>query len=163
MAEVFGELRKGEATFGEELVLNKLRANLPRDFVVYVECPLRDTRNLRFPDFIVLTNYGVLVLEVKDWVEILKADAYGGDIRTRSGEVRHEKNPVLTARDFALALTNMLKKRPELVRMMSSGWMSPGGRQWFYQTFKVPSLFACVRLGVKNSSWARQISKRIFS
>ena len=115
MAEVFGELRKGDATFGEELVLNKLRANLPRDFVVYVECPLRDTRNLRFPDFIVLTNYGVLVLEVKDWVEILKADAYGGDIRTRSGEVRHEKNPVLTARDFAIALTNMLKKRPELV------------------------------------------------
>ena len=39
MAEVQGFLRE-DATHGERVVLKNLKNNLPRDFTVYVECPL---------------------------------------------------------------------------------------------------------------------------
>ena len=51
-----------------------------------------------------LTNYGVIVLEVKDWVQIKTADPSGATIRTRKGEERRVPNPVNSARDFALTL-----------------------------------------------------------
>jgi hypothetical protein len=114
MAEVQGFLRE-DATHGERVVLKNLKNNLPRDFTVYVEYPLQHRRMQRFPDFIVVTNYGVLVLEVKDWVEILKADRYQVRIRSRGNQERDEKNPVFTARDYALALQENLKEIPELV------------------------------------------------
>lgn len=114
MAEVQGFLRE-DATHGEQVVLKNLKNNLPRDFTVYVECPLRHKRMQRFPDFIVVANYGVLVLEVKDWVEILRADRYQVRIRDRGNRERDEKNPVFTAREFALVLQQNLKEIPELV------------------------------------------------
>ena len=114
MAEVQGFLRE-DATYGEQVVLKNLKNNLPRDFTVYVECPLQHKRMQRFPDFIVVANYGVLVLEVKDWVEILKADRYQVRIRDRGNRERDEKNPVFTAREFALVLQQNLKEIPELV------------------------------------------------
>ena len=114
MAEVQGFLKE-DATRGEQVVLKSLKNNLPRDFTVYVECPLQHKRMQRFPDFIVVTNYGVLVLEVKDWVTILAADKFRVRVRTRNGEEREEGNPVMTARNYALALQENLKSIPELV------------------------------------------------
>jgi len=114
MAEVQGFLRE-DATHGERIVLKNLKNNLPRDFTVYVECPLQHRRMQRFPDFIVVTNYGVLVLEVKDWVDILQADRYQVRIRSRGNQERDEKNPVFTARDYAIALQENLKEIPELL------------------------------------------------
>jgi hypothetical protein len=66
MAQVVGKLRE-EATPGEHLVLDRLRTNLPKDMTVYVETPISLYRKISNPDFIILTNYGYIILEVKDW------------------------------------------------------------------------------------------------
>ncbi len=82
MAEVIGYLRN-EATYGEQETLRYLRSHLPKEFVIYVEPPLRKKRDIRYPDFVVLTNYGYVVLEVKDWVNILSANPHEAVIRGR--------------------------------------------------------------------------------
>lgn len=108
MATVYGILREDKATYGEKVVLKLLRENLPKEFAIYVECPLQDQRQLRYPDFIISTNYGVIVLEVKDWITIEKADKFGAHIRTRENKKRKEGNPVDRAREFALLLSQEL-------------------------------------------------------
>ena len=110
MAQIIGNLRDDKATYGERLVLKKLKENLPKEYTVYVECPLPAPRNLRYPDFIVVTNYGVIVLEVKDWVQIQQADAYHAVIRTRANKSRDVSNPVNQARDMAMLLSEKLRK-----------------------------------------------------
>lgn len=111
MAEVIGNLRE-DATSGEKLVYKLLGQNLPKEYTVYVETPIRKKREIRYPDFTILTNYGVVVLEVKDWVILQgRADPEGVTVRTRSGETRLERNPVHTAREMALALSNQLNAR----------------------------------------------------
>jgi hypothetical protein len=116
MAKVIGYLREDQATRGENQVLKKLSASLPDDFCIYVECPLHDGDMERMPDFIVLTTFGVIVLEVKDWVEIIEADKYHAKIRTRRGRVYKHKNPVNAARDFAHILARKLEVVPQLLR-----------------------------------------------
>lgn len=113
VAQIIGYL-KVDATYGERRVLDVLSHALPKDFVVYVECPLYHKGMERMPDFIVLTNYGVVVLEVKDWVQVLKADKYYVEIRSRQGTVRRKKNPVRQARRFAEILAGKLQDIPEL-------------------------------------------------
>lgn len=110
MAEVVGFLRE-DATFGERKTLNLLGKNLPKEFSVYVESPIHKKRDIRYPDFIILANYGVIVLEVKDWVTVLNANPSGALIRDRLGNERFEHNPVTKARDFAIALSNELNKK----------------------------------------------------
>jgi len=111
MAEMIGNLRE-DATNGEKLVYKLLGQNLPKEYTVYVETPIRKKREIRYPDFTILTNYGVVVLEVKDWVYLEgRADPEGVTVRTRSGETRHERNPVFTAREMALALSSQLNTR----------------------------------------------------
>lgn len=110
MAQVYGALRDDKATHGEKIVLKLLSENLPKEFSVYVECPIHDHRQLRYPDFIVSTNYGVIVLEVKDWIQVIQADRYHVRIRTRGNKEREEGNPVNKARDYALVLTNELRR-----------------------------------------------------
>jgi hypothetical protein len=110
MAEIRGELRN-DATYGEKLTLKLLKQNLPKDFTVYVETPIHKKREIRYPDFIVLTNYGVIVLEVKDWVSIEGADKHHIRVRTRQNEVRSERNPVTVARELAIDLSNELNTK----------------------------------------------------
>lgn len=110
MAEVVGFLRE-DATFGEKKALNLLRQNLPKDFTIYVESPIHKSRDIRYPDFIVLTNYGMIVIEVKDWVEVTYADPSGATIRERGGGTHSEPNPVTKARKFAIDLSNVLNKK----------------------------------------------------
>ena len=45
-AEVIGFLRD-DATFGEKETLKFLRANLPKEYTVYVESPIRTKRDIR--------------------------------------------------------------------------------------------------------------------
>ena len=104
MAEVIGFLRN-DATYGEQQTKRLLQQNLPKEYTVYVETPIYKSREIRYPDFIILTNYGLIVLEVKDWVMIIKADPQGCEIRTRAGETRRESNPVYIARDMAITLS----------------------------------------------------------
>jgi len=112
MGQVIGYLRQDRATHGEKLTLRKLESSLPNDFYVYVECPLQHHRIQRFPDFIVVCNFGVVVLEVKDWVQIVEANKYEAKIRRRDGRLSHEKNPVLDARDCATLLASELQTIP---------------------------------------------------
>ena len=109
-AETIGFLRE-DATYGEKKALKLLKQNLPKDFTIYVESPIHKTRDIRYPDFIVLTNYGMIVLEVKDWVMVTRADPSGATIRERSGGMHWEPNPVTKARKFAIDLSNELKKK----------------------------------------------------
>ncbi len=111
MAEVKGFLRE-DATYGEIQVLKYLEQNLPKEYTVYVETPIHKKREIRYPDFTVVTNYGVVVLEVKDWVTLIgRADPTGVTVFTRNGESRWEKNPVNTARDMAITLSNEFNNR----------------------------------------------------
>lgn len=107
MAEVIGCLRE-DATRGEKKVKKLLEQNLPKEYTVYVETPVRKKRELRYPDFIVLTNYGVIVLEVKDWYHLERVDPSGAIVVNPSKGGHRERNPVETARDYAIALSNEL-------------------------------------------------------
>ena len=55
MAEVIGFLRE-DATYGEKQTLKHLKQNLPKDFAVYVESPIYQKRDIRYPDFVAVTN-----------------------------------------------------------------------------------------------------------
>jgi hypothetical protein len=107
-AEVIGYPNE-DATYGEKATLRLLQANLPKEFRVFVEPPIHQKRENRYPDFVVLTNYGVIVLEVKDWVDIENVDSYGGTVLTRSNDRRHEFNPVTKAREYGIALFQNLR------------------------------------------------------
>ena len=108
MAEVIGYLRN-EATYGEQETLRYLLSHLPKEFVIYIEPPLRKKRDIRYPDFVVLTNYGYVVLEVKDWVNIVSATPHEAVIRGGDGKERHEPNPVTKTREYALILDQMIR------------------------------------------------------
>ncbi len=123
MAEIVGSLREDQATYGEKLVLKKLKHSLPKEFTVYVECPLKQPARhggkgemVRYPDFIVLANFGVIVLEVKDWVQVSRANKYEVVIRTRGGKQKKFKNPVEGIRRMALLLEDELKTIPDLLK-----------------------------------------------
>jgi len=116
MAEVIGYLREDRATHGEETTLEQLRTELPDTYTVYVECPLRWKDIERNPDFVVVAPYGVIVLEVKDWVQLgERVDQFDVEVWERGGRVRHEKNPVAGARDCATLLASKLQEVPELL------------------------------------------------
>ncbi len=108
MAEVIGELN-AESTFGEQQTRRLLALNLPSDYTVYVESPIRGNREITYPDFVILASYGCIILEVKDWVTLTKVDPQSAFIRTRSGEERTEQNPVSKAREYGFALEYMIK------------------------------------------------------
>jgi len=106
MAKAIGQLREGKATFGEKEVFRLLTKNLPNDFSVYAECPITENRQDFHPDFIVLTNYGFVVLEVKDWKSIDRVDAYYAYVNTSSSERKKFRNPVEVVREYAQSLKN---------------------------------------------------------
>lgn len=108
MAQVFGQLREN-ATYGERIVLKALKENLPNEFTVYVETPIYRPRKVSNPDFIVLTNYGFIILEVKDWYNFIDIDRYKATLRTASGQ-KKVANPVTQAREYALDLVNAISQ-----------------------------------------------------
>lgn len=116
---IIGSLRPEKATAGEKKVLKALRTALPNDFDVYVELPIDEQRHRggeggarRYPDFVVLANYGFVVVEVKDWVQIERADRFGAHIRTRGNKVYKKHCPVEQAREYALILADKMKGLP---------------------------------------------------
>lgn len=104
MAISIGQLRENQATYGEKQVYRLLIKNLPNDFTVYTECPVTVNRSDAHPDFIVLTNYGVVVIEVKDWKSIQMVDAYHAYVNTTANGSKRFNNPVQTVRGYALNL-----------------------------------------------------------
>lgn len=110
MAQVVGQLREN-ATPGEFLVLDLLRTNLPKDVTVFVETPITLHRKISNPDFIILTNYGYVILEVKDWNNF-SANKHFALIKTKNGD-KKVQNPVTQARDYAIDLSNAIKRTAE--------------------------------------------------
>ncbi|MBA4420831.1 MAG: hypothetical protein C0391_06760 [Anaerolinea sp.] len=110
MAEVVGDLKK-DATYGEKETRRLLGQNLPKEYTVYVESPIKQERDFRYPDFVIVTNYGFIILEVKDWYLITHADPHGATVRTRTGEDRREENPVTKAREYGFALTKAINSK----------------------------------------------------
>lgn len=121
MAKPIGQPREGKATFGEKEVFRLLTKNLPNDFSVYAECPITENRQDFHPDFIVLTNYGFVVLEVKDWKSIDRVDAYYAYVNTSSSERKKFRNPVEVVREYAQSLKNKftLHKKSTITRSMT--------------------------------------------
>ncbi len=93
MATLIPETLPTSATEGEKFLARILR-KLPDGWIVYFEPKVRRLR----PDFVILApEYGVLILEVKDWVfsSIRELDADQVMLQSRGGGTAHrELNPV---------------------------------------------------------------------
>lgn len=112
MAEVYGIPGK-EA--GDKRVFNALK-NLPPDCYVYAQPLLVYKDERREPDYVIVNKkWGVIVLEVKDWVQInpinrREAEVYRKELR--KWEI--EKSPVEQAKTAAYTLVNMLTADEDL-------------------------------------------------
>lgn len=110
MATIIGNLRP-DATKGEQAVFGLLN-RLPNSYLVWPELNIHD----KYPDFVVVhPRLGVAVLEVKDWVEIVEANAETFIVRTRQGDERAETNPLRSVRDKTLAIARRLEAKPALL------------------------------------------------
>jgi hypothetical protein len=115
MALIFGSLH-AEATHGEELTLSSLR-RLPDEWLVWPELPVQGRGPRLHPDFILLHRaYGLTVLEVKDWAQILSANPNEVTVRTRDGSHRTEKNPIDTAQRYCYAILDMIESAHKVAR-----------------------------------------------
>lgn len=102
-------------TYGEKH-LNKLLRDLPRkQFFHHYEPQLNHGSHSSKPDFVLVAAlFGVVVIEVKDWVKLT-----GGDqqlihtLRSTGAPMSHE-NPVLTAQRYAYDLNRRFEQRVEL-------------------------------------------------
>lgn len=112
MAEIYG---KPEKEFGDNEVYRALKA-LPSDWLVYAQVKLSLDSDERHPDYILVhRTRGVIVLEVKDWIEIKDRDAGNALIlRKHKREPIWQISPVTQARNAAMLLSNILKKHREL-------------------------------------------------
>lgn len=101
MAMMMGQLHP-DATRGEKAVFSALRARLPEDYQVWPELPVqKGDEPQKHPDFVILHPlFGITVLEVKDWAQVLSANPYKVKVRTRAGEERDEENPVTVAKRY---------------------------------------------------------------
>lgn len=108
-------------TYGERRVEELLR-ELPSSEYFYVMEPkiMQAGRGSSKPDFVIMIrNKGVLVVEVKDWLEIRKGDQRSVTIIRRDGTQVKEYNPLDTARNYAYLLEKQFKEREELLERKS--------------------------------------------
>lgn len=104
-------------TYGEKLV-DKLLKSLPKDKYFYKQEPTISSQKsaYRNPDFVIVNaTLGVIVLEVKDWKQILEVTQENTKIRRNDGTMSVEKNPVRIAREYALNLSERFKELDELL------------------------------------------------
>jgi len=113
MATMFGVPGKEP---GDIQVFNAL-SKLPPDVIVYAQPKLVFYEEIRYPDYVIVhRDRGVIVLEVKDWINIEDRDRKRALVkRQRNGKVEWHNSPVEQARTAAFILTNMLKEDQDLV------------------------------------------------
>ncbi len=107
-----------EPTKGEKLV-SALLSKLPKNEYYVCEEPMiysnRQSAHI-CPDFVVVNAWlGVIVLEVKDWVQLSRVDQQHVEIIRRDGVLDRHENPVLTALAYAHNLENRFKANVELL------------------------------------------------
>jgi len=107
-----------EQTHGEKLVEQLLNKLDEKRFFYISEYRISDSKQDLYPDFIlVIRDLGVIVIEVKDYVEILNGSTQKQlKIRQRNGQELSIENPAEQARQYAQKLSNQLKERTELLR-----------------------------------------------
>ena len=100
---------------GERRVLQQLRQCLDDHHLVWHNVPIGP--QARQPDFVVLgRQWGVLLLEVKDWRcrTLVQATPDAVTLQTERGPVT-EHHPLRQARDYAMALADLMQRDPALV------------------------------------------------
>jgi Nuclease-related domain/UvrD-like helicase C-terminal domain/AAA domain len=100
---------------GERRVLQQLRQCLDDHHLVWHNVPIGP--HARQPDFVVLgRQWGVLLLEVKDWRcrTLVQATPDTATLHTERGPVT-EHHPLRQARDYAMALADLMQRDPALV------------------------------------------------
>jgi superfamily I DNA/RNA helicase len=109
MALMMGPLRPNH-TKGEEIVFDALRRYLSNEYQVWPELPVQGDAERQHPDFVLLhPMWGIIVLEVKDYVQILSADPYGITFRRRDGTEGSEKNPLNQAKGYCDTIGDMIE------------------------------------------------------
>ena len=115
-------LPKESSTEGERIVFRYLKQLLPDSFQVYVEpdIPTKRSRKTTQPDFVVFgPDFGLLVLEVKDWTlsQIVQADSNRIAIKFRKNRPAEMiTNPRKKVRDYCYQVLNQLKQRKILTQ-----------------------------------------------
>ncbi|MBR8833183.1 MAG: NERD domain-containing protein [Stigonema ocellatum SAG 48.90 = DSM 106950] len=103
-------------TPGERRFAQRLEEKLKDDYLIWYDVPIG--RKRLHPDFIILhPNRGILVLEVKDWKlsSILQVNPDTVTLITPE-RLKEVKNPLRQAREYALAVKNVLEQDTLLVR-----------------------------------------------
>lgn len=112
MAQIFGN---PGIEAGDQKVFEALKA-LPAECAIYAQPTLVYQSEVCHPDYVIVNkNWGVIVLEVKDWVQVDKIDKFGLDVyRTDLRRWEYEHNPLNQARNAAQILNNMLAEDAHL-------------------------------------------------
>jgi len=102
--------------WGDQLVYEVLQS-LPDDCIVYAQPTLVYKREVRYPDYVIVYHkWGVVVLEVKDWVDVVERDGDSACVRrSDTGLIERETSPVRQAKKAAEVLSNRLKEDSDLV------------------------------------------------
>jgi Nuclease-related domain/UvrD-like helicase C-terminal domain/AAA domain len=101
---------------GERRFARLLEAKLEDDYLCWYNVPIGPAR--LHPDFIILhPQRGVLILEVKDWrlSTIQTINTHEATIFV-NGSLISVKNPLEQARGYAMAVADILKSDPQLIR-----------------------------------------------
>jgi len=111
----------------EELVCQALRF-LPDECIIYAEPTLVYKHEVCHPDFVIVYHkWGVVVLEVKDWIEVVDRDRKEAQVRQRNDQLKWRGSPVEQARKAAQVLNDMLEKDEDL--------LDYAGRRVFYYAY----------------------------
>lgn len=113
MAEIYG--RRGD-TSGEIIVHREL-VNLPNEWIIYSQPKIITDSGNRHPDYVILhPELGMIVLEIKDWLEIIDQTDDRAQVRRKKDKIiEWQTSPVKQAKNHCYIITDELKKFPELL------------------------------------------------
>ena len=132
----------------EQLVCQALHA-LPDECIVYAEPKLVYQDQVRYPDFVVVYHkWGVIVLEVKDWIEVVDRDRKRARVRQRDDQLAWRESPVEQARTAAHVLNNMLEKDQDLRDYA-------GRREFYYAYAGVLPYLPSATIGWLEEAWGQ--------
>jgi hypothetical protein len=100
---------------GDQMVFKALQY-LPDDYLIYAQKKLVHGSQERNPDYVIVhREYGVIVLEVKDWIKVEKRDDKNAWVyRYRVGKIEQTTSPVEQARQAAHVLIGRLLEDSDL-------------------------------------------------
>ena len=119
-------------TYGEKLVTSLLNKLPKGKYYVFQEPKIAVQGSAhQHPDFVVVSaSLGVIVIEIKDWTNIQSIRQKTVVLKRPNGLIEEEKNPLLTAKEYALNLAHLFQKRKELLHkhngknVLSFPWMN---------------------------------------